>query len=144
MGRGESRGSQLPCSLAVRAGGRLPCLHPSPPQKSNPGPHCRKGQGMPSTLWNPSWSITETSLGTVWPLRGLGLPGESLSAVLFPLPVPSMVAAAVPACFALRACNELLLAPGWLFANVNLLQTLLLITQSHWISLGAVACRGKV
>lgn len=47
--------------------------------------------------------------------------------------VPSLVlvmvaAAAVPACFALSTSNNLLLAPGRLFANVNLLQNLLLTT----------------
>lgn len=77
-------------------------------------------------------------------LHRLALPGESHSAVLSALLVPSMVAAAVPACFALSARNELLLAPGWLFANVNLLQTLLFISQSCWIPLGAVAHKGKV
>lgn len=45
--------------------------------------------------------------------------------------VPTVVATAEPTCFASSACNEMLLAPGWLFANVNVLQTLLLITQSH-------------
>lgn len=114
---GESTGSWLPHSLAVRAGGRLPCLHPSPPQKSNLGPHHREEQGVPGTLRKPSWSIMEMGLGMVRLLCGLALPGESPSAVLSPFLVP---AAAVPACFALNACNESLLAPGWLFANVNL------------------------
>lgn len=36
------------------------CLHPSPPQKSNPRPHFREGQGVPVMLWKPSWSFMET------------------------------------------------------------------------------------
>lgn len=55
-----------------------------------------------------------------------------------------MAATAAPACFVLSACDELLLAPGWLFANVNLPQPLLLISQSCWIPLGAVTRGGKV
>lgn len=55
-----------------------------------------------------------------------------------------MAATAAPACFVLSACEELLLAPGWLFANVNLPQPLLLISQSCWIPLGAVTRGGKV
>ena len=86
----------------------------------------------------------ETGLGMVQPLHGLALPGESRSAVLSPSLVPAVVAAAVPACFALSACNESLLASGWLFASVNLLQALLLTTQSRWIPLGAAARGGKV
>lgn len=99
---------------------------------------------MPGTLWTPCWSIVEMGPSMVWPLCGLGLLGESCYTVLSPSLVPSMVATAVPAYFALSAFNELLLAPGWLFANVSLLQTLLLITQSHWIALGAAAHGGKV
>lgn len=50
----------------------------------------------------------------------------------------------MPACFVLSACDELLLAPGWLFANGNVPQRLLLISQSCWVPLGAVTRRGKV
>lgn len=95
-------------------------------------------------LLKTSWSIVETGPDMVWLLHELALPGESCSAVLSPLLVPSMVAAAALACFALSVCTELLLAPGWLFANVNLPQPLLLINRSHWIPLRAVAHGGKV
>lgn len=86
----------------------------------------------PGASWRQAEAQCYCSLG--WPCQG-----GSSSAVLSPSLVPSMVVVAVPACFASSACNELPLAPGWLFANVNLLQTLLLITLCCRIPLGAVA-----
>lgn len=85
MGTGESRQSQLPCSFAVRAGGRLPCLHPSPPQKSNLRRHHREGQGVPDTLQQSSWSIVETGPGMAQLLCRLALPGEELLCCFIPL-----------------------------------------------------------
>lgn len=104
----------------------MPCLHLSPPQKSNPGPDGREGGGA---------QLREPCLGMVWPLHRLTLPGKSC------FMVPAMAA---PACFVLSARDKLLLAPARLFANVNLPQPLLLISQSCWIPLGAVTPGGKV
>lgn len=114
LGTGGSKVS--PSSCCVR--GEIPSLHLSPPQNPNPGAHSREGGDA---------QLREPCLGMAWPLHRLTLPGKIC---FIPLMVPAMAATAAPACFVLGACDELLLAPGWLLADGNLPQPLLLISQS--------------
>lgn len=128
LGTGGSKVS--PSSCCVR--GEIPSLHLSPPQNPNPGAHSREGGDA---------QLREPCLGMAWPLHRLTLPGKIC---FIPSLVPAMAATAAPACFVLGACDELLLAPGWLLADGNLPQPLLLISQSCWIPLGAATPGGKV
>lgn len=106
---GEQRVSAYPFSCCVSWWeATLFASQPTPKIKLGTSP-----QGMPSTLWKPSWNIVETDPGMVQPLCRLALRGESCS--LIPL-VGAFYGSDGSACFALSACNELLLAPpGWLF-----------------------------
>lgn len=139
MGRAQGLGFPI-LSLCELVGGCPVCI-PAHPKNQTWDLTTGKGRGCPARCGNhpgASWRCA-----WAWCGCSVDLPCQERAPLLFypPFLVP---AAAVPACFALNACNELLLAPGWLFANVNLPQTLLLVTQSHQIPLGAVAHGGKV